>query len=901
MMLYHPISNPPGNLLRVKAPVLVLLVLAGCCLLMPNGFGNERPASVPRHRLDRILVQPKANLEKSRHDRWHARQRCKVMRRFNHLGGIELLELPAGADIEAVLAQYRASGLVEYAEPDYLYSIAETEPDDPSFENGTLWALSQPWTGSGINADINAPQAWDLLHDAPEVIVAVVDTGVRQTHEDLVGNLWVNPGETPGNGIDDDGNSYVDDVHGVNAIRNDGNPEDDNGHGTHVAGIVGAVGNNGIGVTGVAWNVRIMALKFMDASGDGSISDALQCVNYAIAEGADVINASWVGNSYSFSLRRAIQRADDAGIIFVAAAGNDHVNIEGRELYPVNYDVANIVSVTAIDRQGYLADYSNYGSNSVDLAAPGSGIYSTARAGDRSYESRNGTSMAAPIVSGAFALMKARFPELSHRELIDRILDNTQPMASLTGMTRTGGLLDLDAALRQPLEPAFSFSPDSGDMPLAVEFADLTPGDITFREWDFGDGSAPVAEDPTPTHWFRRPGEFSVTLTVRNHEGTERRVSHEIATTVNYRVEPAAFEWVELPGGVELPLGRGEVSAPIGIFPFTFYGESHDQIYVSANGMVGFHSGGLSQTANTSLPSTSDPNGMLCPYWDYLDPESGGTIRVGTVGSAPLRRFVVSWIEIPTRAQPAATVTFQAVIEESTQTIGFNYLDVDAASKNGAGWEATLGIENPVGTQAVLYSLNGGIPLVNEQSLRFLPPATTLLEVESDTRLQATLDETGAAHPAGFELRLTNHDGQATAWTISREADWLVVQPASGLLAPGATATVRIDFSVPPNPGRHEDVLFISSTADGDRITSIPVRLEVSAQPAFSISSVSNGLEFILTAAPGSEYRIESSPDLRQWMPVLQAPTSETGELLVLAERISGIAQRFYRAVRVDP
>jgi subtilisin family serine protease/outer membrane protein assembly factor BamB len=380
-------------------------------------------------------------------------------------GEVLILTLPATSieNYEKVLKDL--TGVVEVVEADYL-AEKEVVPNDPGFSDQSLWGLDNTgqtgiihtgfgetakwYLGSGSeDADIDAPEAWDIIHDASEVIVAVIDTGVNYNHLDLKANMWVNPGEIPGNGIDDDGNGYVDDVHGINAIDGSGDPMDTNGHGTHCAGTIGAVGNNQIGSTGVAWKVQLMALKFIGANA-GSTSDNIKCIDYAIEHGAHIMSNSYGSKGKSPSLLRsqAIQRAQEKGIIFVVAAGNDYNDNDGEiKAFPASDTLDNIVSVAATDCRDSLAYFSNYGATSVDLGAPGVNIYST-WVGENPYNSIQGTSMACPHVSGAFALVKARYPQLGYRELIDKVLSTVDPLPSLQGKTVTGGRLNLYNALK---------------------------------------------------------------------------------------------------------------------------------------------------------------------------------------------------------------------------------------------------------------------------------------------------------------------------------------------------------------------------------------------------------------------------------------------------------------------
>lgn len=329
-----------------------------------------------------------------------------------------------------------AEGLAETCSPNYLLKASELMPNDPSF--GQLWGMSDA-------QGISAPRAWSSFVGAYAVVVAVIDTGIDYNHPDLVANMWRNPGESAGNGVDDDGNGYVDDVHGINAITsaaNPGNPMDDHFHGTHVAGTLGAVGNNSRGVAGVNHRVKIMAVKFLSSNGSGSLSDAVRGIDYmtmmrnSYGINIRVANNSWGGGGYSGALEQAIARARDAGIVFVAAAGNDGIDTDASSSYPSGYEVDNVVSVAAIDRNQNLAKFSNYGATTVDIAAPGVDILSTAPGGG--YQKLSGTSMATPHVSGALALLLGRNPGLSYLQAINTMYLSGRYRASL--VETSGGL-----------------------------------------------------------------------------------------------------------------------------------------------------------------------------------------------------------------------------------------------------------------------------------------------------------------------------------------------------------------------------------------------------------------------------------------------------------------------------
>ncbi len=345
-----------------------------------------------------------------------------------------------GAAVGDVLGWAGRTAGVLYAEPDFVIA-PKAVPNDPSYSQ--LWGLHNTGQSGGVaDADIDAPEAWNTTTGSRSVVVAVIDTGVDYTHPDLAANAWQNPGEIAGDGVDNDRNGFIDDVYGWDFANNDANPMDDNGHGTHVSGTIGAVGNNGVGVAGVNWQVSILGLKFLDGSGSGSTSAAIAAVNYATRMrrdfGINVVasNNSWGGGGFSTALRDAIDAGGRAGILFVAAAGNESTNIDTTPSYPAGYTSESIISVAATDRLNQVASFSNVGVTNVDLAAPGVSIYSTLP-GNR-YGSYSGTSMATPHVTGAVALLAAANPNASAAQIRSAILSGATPVASYYKKKKSG-------------------------------------------------------------------------------------------------------------------------------------------------------------------------------------------------------------------------------------------------------------------------------------------------------------------------------------------------------------------------------------------------------------------------------------------------------------------------------
>lgn len=385
-----------------------------------------------------------------------ARVNGRVIQTWALVPGLVHVALPAGTGVGAALAALQAhaalTGSIEFAEPDRLGRLTAT-PNDSLY--GLLWGLNN--TGQTVNgdpgvagADIDANLAWDVTTGSASVVVGMADSGIRRTHEDLSANIWTNPGETAGNGVDDDRNGYVDDTWGWDFWNNDRDPTDDNGHGTHTAGTVGASGNNGRGIAGVAWSVRLVGLKIGSRTGSVSVSAGISAVNYCVGKGVRLSNHSWGGTGFSSSFDAAITAARNAGHMLVCAAGNSGVNNDSTPFYPASYAQDNVISVAATDNNDALASFSNFGATRVDLAAPGVNIASTYinRNSNNTYVYLNGTSMAAPHVTGVAALVWSVNPTWTYAQVRSKILSTVRPVAGLSTRCVTGGVLNANNAVR---------------------------------------------------------------------------------------------------------------------------------------------------------------------------------------------------------------------------------------------------------------------------------------------------------------------------------------------------------------------------------------------------------------------------------------------------------------------
>ncbi|MCU0856813.1 MAG: S8 family serine peptidase, partial [Pontiellaceae bacterium] len=386
------------------------------------------------------------------------------IRKKMHSPDLYLVEFQ-NVDLDSVaqaVQNFSKDPVFSYAEPDYICSVNDTTPNDPDFN--LLWGMHNSGQTVGgqtgiADADIDAPEAWDLSTGSSDIIVAVIDTGIDYNHPDLAGNMWSNPGEIPGNSIDDDGNGFIDDVYGWDFCNDDNNPFDDHFHGTHCAGTIGGAGNNSAGVAGVCWNVRMMALKFLDSSGSGSTSDAVDATHYATVMKAKLSSNSWGGGGYSQGLFDVIEEAGRSNILFVAAAGNAGGNTDTSPNYPSCYTNANIVAVAATDNRDQLAYFSNYGLTSVDLGAPGVYVWSC-QPGNQ-YQYLSGTSMATPHVAGACALVWSINPGAAAAAVKQAVLDGAEPITALNGKCVTGGRLNVYTAL-QEFEQNMALTPATG-------------------------------------------------------------------------------------------------------------------------------------------------------------------------------------------------------------------------------------------------------------------------------------------------------------------------------------------------------------------------------------------------------------------------------------------------------
>ncbi len=632
-----------------------------------------------------------------------------------------LISLPPSLSIVEALRFFQRHAAVEHVEPNLLIPV-KAVPNDPEFS--TQWSLHNTGqTGGADDADIDAVEAWDIEQGTTQVVIAIIDTGVDYTHEDLAANIWQNPGEIPDNGIDDDANGYIDDTMGWDFVDSfggavgedfeipDNDPMDRHGHGTHVAGIAGAVTNNSLGIAGVTWNCTIMPVRagYKDQSGGGILEsdDAAQAIVYAAENGAQVINLSWGDYQTSNLIRDAMAFATTRGALICAAAGNEN---SSDRIYPAASENDAVLAVGALDNKDKKSSFSNYG-DWVHVSAPGAGIYSTHL--NNSYRFMSGTSMAAPHVAGVAALLFSFFPDLSPLEIKSRIMRSVDMLPDLAGKSITSGRINAHTALSGMYETPhiFSLSPDAAHRGDQITLL----GDCLGSEQGSGYVSFQPGINASIISWSDTSIQCTVpesaqtgAVTVTTSEGTSNGIEITILTKL---YDELVIENAFLGVGQALGWRADDQSWLYELpFTFTFFGQQYNTVYVSSNGYLDFTNSTSSYMNSTEILKQRC---MIAPLWD--DIITNGTFQEGEdiyIHSPSPDSVCIRWIG--ERYETGDPVNVEVILYENGRII-FNY------GPGNINLSPTIGISGGDGNKYRLSSYDGNTQLNQVQSILFTP------------------------------------------------------------------------------------------------------------------------------------------------------------------------------------
>jgi len=880
------VSLPSANLssrLRalMRSVPASLLVLAVAALLPVRGAD----AGLPRHVPGELLI-------KLRDDAAPAAKRSL----FDALGVVEERPLPGigashvtvqAADVTPLIERFAGDSRIEFIEPNYIYTLAAV-PNDPEF--GAQWSLRNTGQAGGTpGADIDAVAAWDVTTGSDEVIVAILDTGIDAAHPDLAPNLYTNPGEIAGNALDDDRNGFIDDVHGWDFGGADADPADTYGHGTEMAGVIGAVGDDSTGVAGIAWSVRLLPVKIADASGTTSANLTVLGIDYGVTMGARILNYSWSSGPSSEAMRLAIERARDAGVLFVIGAGNVGLDNDAVPSFPVCYDLENIVAVASTNNRDELSNFSCYGATSVDLAAPGEAIRTTLHGGR--YVSDSGTSLATPHVSGVLALLWSRSPGLSAARAKEQLLASAERIPSLAGRMLTGGRLDAAAALQLP-DP----TPPSAVHDLT---AHLIEGTTIRLEWtspgDDGDMGTAASYDVRYATW---PIDASNFRDAARAPGEPAPASAGAPQTMQL-VLPAYVTryYVTLRTGDEW----GNVSPLSNVAEVTTGASPEIDVDVTSIEASLF----AGQSAAETLTIANTGSGSLDFVLEIARPELGMLLGAGP---EPLRESALQVLILYSGVSPSTLTPIRSALLAfpAIQRVDLRDAALTPSIEDLSAYDAIVVCGGTLPSSRILFGnllsyfvqYGGGLVLTLdsfvdpgiEGRLAFVSPvAMALLEEGSATlgavdRAHPILDGVGtlagsdladiqpAQHadvPArwsdGEPLVLTRGSGivalnvryftadgtagdapellrNAIVWAC-RPAAWLDAAPDSGRVAPGEERTIALQFATRGQiPGRHTTLLTVVSNDPDERAVTIPVALEV--VPAADIDTDLTPIEF---------------------------------------------------------
>lgn len=756
-----------------------IIALALLCCFTSTVYGVRGQATVSSAVADGYIIKFKQTASRAVQSNALRTAGVRAVEQFALVKGLTHAQTLAGQGANNALSILNQNPAIEYIEPNYLVSIAQV-PNDPQFSQ--QYALdNQGQMGGLVNADIDATLAWDI-HTGNDVIIAIIDSGVDYNHPDLAANIWVNSNEIPGNGFDDDNNGFVDDVRGWDFANNNNDPADDHGHGTHVSGIVGAIGNNGTGIAGVNWKVKLMPLKFIDVTGIGSTVDAIRAINYAVANGARISNNSWGGAGYSQALFDTINAAAQMGHLVVAAAGNDGRNNDdpANAHYPSGYDLTNIISVAATDNLDNLASFSNFGQINVDLGAPGVRILSTLP--NNNYQMMDGTSMAAPMVAGVAGLILSRVPNISVETLRTAILNNTDPLASLSGVTATGGRLNALKAISS-ITADIKILPNSATIGVNDTINFTAQGGVPPYSWSTSNPSVAQIDN---SGFFLATNPGTVQITVRDNNGFTSNSGDIVISSINIA-----------PNIAELVVGQSvQFQANGGIVPYTWSTPANG--IGNINATTGLFSG---LSAGVTEVSVRDANGIS---------KTSGAIRV-----VAAQALVLS----PMRADlmPGEFLEFQ--VSGGFAPYSWSVSDRTIASINNTGLltaltlgSVTVTATDSMGSSVTSNAINISELTVTASSHSVRINETLPLSVNGGTppfqwRVSnsniASIDTSGnltAVNPGSIRVTIMDSNG-----VIGRSEVILVTESTAlglfirdSILAVNASSTIKTSGGIPP-------------------------------------------------------------------------------------------------------
>jgi len=784
----------------------------------PPQYGTnvfEQPQYVP----GQLLVGFRSKADQQSGFQLHAAIGAQRLHSYRHIA-TDVVQLPAGADLAQYAASYLSRPEVTYVEPNCLLHL-EGYPNDPLF--GQQWGLDNTGQEGGTpGADIQAVNAWDLTAGNRDVVVAVIDTGIDYTHPDLQANMWVNETEWAGApGMDDDGNGIVDDIHGARwthlyGAPSSGNPMDDHDHGTHVAGIIGAVGNNGVGMAGINWNVRLMALKFMDSSGRGSEADELAALDYALDKGARISNNSWGGGGYSQAVKNMLAVAAASNHLFVAAAGNSGTDNDVSATYPASYDNANILSVAASDRDDGRASFTCYGRHSVDVAAPGVDILSSLIGGV--YDSFSGTSMSAPHVTGLAALLLSLRPGTSYAQLKEMILNGADPLPEWTDYTVTGGRINAWRSISL-INP--NFRPEALTYPLRIPPGESVTLDIYFTPVAAGLHTSRVFivsnDTNTPVLAMNLRGEATPELMAVTPsalvdfsgdaggpftpEQTAYTVTNTGPGTLNWTVAASA-PWVTLTPS-NGALAAGETQTAI----LTLNEQAYDLEWGSHGASIVFsnHLSGLTYERRIRLITHLG----LCDALDQCDwtwtlggpswytqtsqsHDGRDSARSGAIADG-----AASWISTSVRGPGTLTFWWTCILQEFFGDHLEVYLDGSIWQDGMIGGWQCANMPIPKGAHTVMWmyrknwvwSAPGPVDCARLDQMSFF---STELDISPSDEASVSGPPGGPFSPASLSYTVTNGGVTTLTWTADADAPWLTLSTTGGELAAGESTNVAV-------------------------------------------------------------------------------------------------------------